>query len=240
MQELGLRKEYVDVDFKAKLEKDLSENEVICDDCGGAGFMIDDRPFGIKGYKDPQGAMFPFKKQTLTFCPSCYNGVRKKCEHCESLLPRHINRCECETAKNERAVEQNKKEFERWSNATKINLKEALENYGILYVDSFDEFISTDEFEDRLEDLLCDFEDDNGHEFDKSMLRIYVTSTTALNFDAVSIIEHECDDLHEEAYERINCEQINELQEMLNKWSETVKTDTLTYHRDYKVGVVIK
>lgn len=237
MEEVGLRTEVVVVDFKASLEKHLYEDEVVCERCGGLGFTINDNPFGIKGYKDTQGIMFPFKKQSLSFCQSCYNGVRRKCEYCKDLIPRNPTRCECDRAKAERFVEQEKKEMDRFESAKKITLKEALQSYDMLYLDSFDKYVSTDDFEDRLEELIDEFEHDNKEKYNNLLLRIYVTSTTQLSFDAGDIIANECSDLHEESYERINSAQIEELQEMLNKWAEQVKQDTTTYWIDYSTAV---
>lgn len=66
------------------LIKDLQENERICPVCHGLGVRIVDNIYGIKGdtSEAARHKMFPYKKQSLTFCRSCYNGVQELCEFC--------------------------------------------------------------------------------------------------------------------------------------------------------------
>lgn len=238
LEKVGLREEIVEVDFQAKLIKNLGENEIICTDCKGTGLKLNDNPFGIRDFKHPNGRMFPFKKQTISFCQSCYNGVQKLCTYCNETLPRHTAQCDCDQAKAERAKISLEKEMERFNKASKITLEEALSNYDFLYIDNFDKYIETDDFNTELDDILYDLkEDDDEFEFKREDLRIYVTKQTSLIFDAGSVVENNMDDLHEEAYDRIGNKKMEELQELLEKWAESVKNDTLTYYADYKIAV---
>lgn len=238
LEKVGLREEIVEVDFQAKLIKNLGENEIICADCKGTGLKLNDNPFGIKDFNHPNGKMFPFKKQTISFCQSCYNGVQQLCTYCNETLPRHTTQCNCDQAKAERTKIRIEKDVERFNKANKITLEEALNKYEFLYIDNFDRFIETDDFHSELEDILCDLnEGDDEFNFKKEDLRVYVTKQTSLSFDAGSVVENNVDDLHEEASERIGKKKMDELQQLLEKWAESVKNDTLTYYADYKIAV---
>ena len=239
LETVGSREEKVEINFQKSLIKHLSENEVICTDWGGSGLRIDERPFGIKGFNHLNGQMFPFKKQTIVSCQSCYNGVRKLCTYCQQPLPRHTNQCSCEKAEWERKEEGLKKEIEKFESAEKITLDEALKKYVFLFVDNWDKYFETDNFECEENDYLDEL-NDGLEEEDKvkiEELRIFVTKETRLTFDAGSILEDNTEDLHEEAYERIGNDKIAELQEMLDRWAETVKDNTTTYYPDYKIAI---
>lgn len=234
LSKVGLREETVDINFTGKLVKHLSENEVICDTCGGLGLTITDNPFGIQGHKHSSRVMFPFKNQDLTFCPSCFNGVRKKCEFCGILLTRGSTQCKCEGSKDKEFERYRQKEQEAWDKAEKIPLKHALETYGMLYIKDYDEFVSTDSFYEWLETKLDDNED-----FDKTTLKIYGTTEHSLSIDASSVIEDACEELHEDAMDDISKEKISELQNFINKWCVEVEKGTITYYADERKGVII-
>lgn len=58
-----------------KLIKDLHDNEEICPVCHGTGLRIEDNPYGLSDDPDKRAGQFPYKHQSIRFCPNCYNGV---------------------------------------------------------------------------------------------------------------------------------------------------------------------
>lgn len=83
------------------LIKDLQKNERICPVCHGLGLSITDNVYGIKGdtSEAARRKIFPYKKQSLTFCRSCYNGVQKLCPYCSMPYKRGYCYCDCEGQK---------------------------------------------------------------------------------------------------------------------------------------------
>lgn len=234
LEKVGLREETVDINFTGKLVKHLAENEVICDTCGGLGLTKTDNPYGIVGYKHPSRVMFPFKNQDLTFCPSCFNGVRKKCEFCGDLLTRGSTQCKCDASKEKEREKYRQKEQEAWEKAEKIPLEQALKTYNMLYVKDFDEFVSTGSFNEWLETKL-----ESNKDLNTTTLKIYGTTEQSLSIDACSILEDASDDLHEDSLADISKEKISELQGLINKWCKDVEKGTMTYYADESKGVIL-
>ncbi|PIJ98093.1 hypothetical protein [Lysinibacillus sphaericus] len=228
LNEAGLKTVNVDVNFHATFEKHLQENEEICEVCNGLGMTIDDNPFGIRGIKTNK--TFPFNNQALSFCSSCYNGVRKRCEHCHELIAKGWTKCNCETVKKQKAIQQDNEDKERWDNIPKISLEQALLNYGMLYVEDFDEYVATDSFEDWIESKR-DEED-----FNPSELKIYVTTCRSIYLSATDIIENALEDLHEDA--GVSNKATEKLQNFLDQWCKENVVETQTYYADESTGVI--
>ena len=226
LNEAGLSEVSVQVELKTTLVKHLGPNEEICTDCGGSGMTVGYNIFGIKGVKasDP----FPFKKEALKFCHSCYNGVRKRCEHCKELVSKGWTKCQCQ-----RDIEAKQKADEHWEKVPKISLEEALKTYSMLYVDEYSEYVDSSDFYDWIERQKD--EDEDG-DFDIKELRIFVTSEHSLQLDAADIIEQACEDLHEDA--GVPDKQTKELQTFLNEWCKKNEMYTKTYFADESIGVV--
>jgi len=210
-----------------ELRKDLKENEVICEHCRGTGLEIADNVYGIRGDTTHIGIYFPYKRQSLTFCRHCYNGILRKCPECGSLLNKQIYECACGYHTRKRHAEWEKKDLEKWDKSEKITEKEAFEKFNCLYIGNLDRYIYD---KDDLETAIEDCEE---YEINPSKLRIYGTKEIKISLDADSIAESACDELHEDAYEYCD---IKGLQEILDKWCKE-QTDTATYYPDYKIGV---
>mgnify|MGYP001016916345 CR=1 FL=1 len=94
------RKEIVDVSgYISKisiLEKDLNENEEICEHCCGTGVKIENNVYGLSNDPDKCIGLFPYKHQSISFCDHCFNGIVKKCKYCGDLLPKGYLRHNCE------------------------------------------------------------------------------------------------------------------------------------------------
>ena len=102
-----------------KLIKDLHDNEEICPVCHGIGLRIEDNPYGLSDDPDKRAGQFPYKHQSIRFCPNCYNGVVRFCPDCGKQIPRCRTLCDCDTAVQRRQQEENRKEKERLEKAEK-------------------------------------------------------------------------------------------------------------------------
>ena len=83
------------IEVNITLHKDLCENEEICPTCNGLGVVIRDNRYGLENDPD-KTIMFPYKKQSLILCPTCYNGVIKRCNLCGKIIPSHRTKCDCD------------------------------------------------------------------------------------------------------------------------------------------------
>lgn len=210
-----------------KLQKDLLPNEEICQECKGLGLQIDDNPFALQGETYEFG--FPYKKQTIKSCPHCFTGVRKRCEHCQELIPLSQLSCSCPAAEEIRRSIEETKEIERWEQAKKISSKEEISQYEMFFVEDWEECLTLDEIFDRL-DAEPDIDPPK---------RVYATRVASLGFDAMTILENACNDLHEEVLDHIDDNQVSELQSMLDEWAKQVRDYTKTYYPDYNIAVVL-
>ena len=209
--------------FPPELEKDLKDYERICPTCHGLGMYVVDNIYGIKGDTSELGKkyMFPYKQQSLSFCPDCFNGVQKICPYCKKPYLKYRTFCDCPGGKEEKERIEKEKYNKLISNAKEVNA-DSVEN--MLYCKEDDTFYENiDDFFDRWYDDMPRPE------------RLWVTSKEELSIDAVGIIENACEYLHEDAKD---CCDYKELQKMLDKWcSEQGGTDT--YYPDYKEYVTI-
>ena len=96
-----------------KLIKDLHDNEEICPVCHGIGLRIEDNPYGLSDDPDKRAGQFPYKHQSIRFCPNCYNGVVRFCPDCGKQIPRCRTLCDCDAVVQRRQQEENRKEKER-------------------------------------------------------------------------------------------------------------------------------
>lgn len=229
-----LRTEYVDVDFNLKLQKDLQEDEVVCSHCGGTGLQVDDNPFGLSS--ENSRIIFPHKIQTIVSCIHCYNGVQKKCLHCDQILDRSSYQCNCEKAREERKQKQYEKDLEIWNKAKKISYEQALNDYVMVYIENYDRYVMVEDLKDWI--IYKEFDIEKSIELDK--LWIYGTSEMELQIDASDIIENACSELHEDAMYNISDKDKKELQEILDRWCEKNKWGTTSYYPDYEIGIQLK
>lgn len=93
-----------------KLIKDLHDNEEICPVCHGIGLRIEDNPYGLSDDPDKRAGQFPYKHQSIRFCPNCYNGVVRFCPDCGKQIPRCRTLCDCDAVVQRRQQEENRKE----------------------------------------------------------------------------------------------------------------------------------
>jgi len=90
------------------LVKDIQEMERICTRCQGLGVVRRSNVYGLRD--EPIGAnAFPYDRQDICWCPHCYYGVQKICEHCQLARPKG-RECACAAAEQERRAQRQRAE----------------------------------------------------------------------------------------------------------------------------------
>lgn len=225
--------EIFEKDFPPILVKDLQENERVCPVCKGLGMKIEDNIYGVKGDTSEAGRKyrFPYKHQSFSFCPSCYNGVQRLCPYCgKPYKYQGIMHCDCKTQK--KLDEENISQYwqEKLDKAVEI---EESEVKTMLYCREFDKYYSSvAECMEEWEDYYC-------HQFSlkERPQKLWVTTAIDLHIDAETVIEEACEDMYEDAIECIDETEQDELQEMLNKWCD--RQGMTTYYPCYEKYVTI-
>jgi RNA polymerase subunit RPABC4/transcription elongation factor Spt4 len=231
---MPIRTESVLLDLKLKIERKLEENEVICPRCNGTSIHIEGVDLAV--ISDGVYKLKDFgKHETIVGCNDCYYGIQKVCKHCQGLYGRRKYQCDCDGAKSERRYLQSQKDMEKWNTIPKISYKDALEKYTQLYIENFDCFVQVDCLSEELEWRI-----EEDEEIDIEHLRVYGTSVTHAEFDAIHILESACDNLHEDAYERASSNvDMNKMQVYLDEIAKLIESDTTTYHPNYNVGILL-
>ena len=118
--------------------KDLQDNEVICPRCHGTGLAVRNNEYGLSGDPDKKAGMFPYKHQSISACPDCYNGVLRVCPHCGKHLTRHDYQCNCTGAEAERRSKEFDKEQALFDKSTKLSYDDPkTKKMNMLYSESF-------------------------------------------------------------------------------------------------------
>lgn len=193
------------------------ENQVICDICGGTGWMQDDN-------------------ETKIIKCTCNNGTWDVCEYCgKPLKYPYTSRCDCEEYELNEEIKRNKRHEEYESNLfnkakVKTTISEANKSqvemlYSDVYPYNEGYFTDIEELEE-----WCD---DNEVEMPKY---VWGTYKTKISIDGESVVESVCDELHEDAFSNVT--NLDELQEFLDKWCDK-QTGTNTYNVDYDYVVLL-
>jgi hypothetical protein len=100
---------------------------------------------------------------------------------------------------------------------------------GVEYVYSkgLDKYMPLDELGD-----LCDEDLD-------ALGKVFACDEVQISFDAESVIDNACSDLHEDAYDQIPAEAFEEMQAFFDKWAEKYGKPTTSYSPDYKRLIVV-
>lgn len=216
--------------FPQYLVKDLKKDERICPVCHGLGVRIVENIYGIVGdtSEAARKEMFPYKKQSLSLCRSCYNGVQKVCEFCGKPFKQPgYQQCDCEGFKKAEEDEKIK-----WRKLRVTMAKEITESDvdTILYCEEYDTYYHT------VEDFFDDYV--NKQAGDQGSLKpkvLWVCEEWHIYVDANDILDIACTGLREGALE--SCD-IKSLQKLLNEWCKE-QIGTTTYHPFYKEYVKI-
>ena len=168
-----------------KLIKDLHDNEEICPVCHGIGLRIEDNPYGLSDDPDKRAGQFPYKHQSIRFCPNCYNGVVRFCPDCGKQIPRCRTLCDCDAVVQRRQQEENRKEKERLEKAEKHE-PNAL---GSLFTMAQSDFYPHNEgYFSCWEDFFDSWNEDC-EEFAEKPLYVWGTEDVEMSLDASSIDE---------------------------------------------------
>ncbi len=225
--------------FPKKLQKDLQEGEVICTTCKGLGVVVVDNQFGLReeGELIDYSNLFPYKKQSISFCPDCYSGVRKLCKYCGQPGSRGYiypeRSCQCEGAAQQRRDEQWKKGMEFYQKAEKLTLAQAIEQgIEMVYIDGGEKYVTINDLEEEIYEILSD-DIENG-------VIVYATTAKVLTLDAAEIVSDECEsqEMYEDFCSSIPDALISELQEHMDSFCEDLKNNK-TYWADYRMVIVV-
>jgi hypothetical protein len=221
------------VNITVTLRKDLHNNEEICPTCKGVGLVIADNPYGLENsLNNNHIPVFPYKHQALRFCPTCYNGVIRRCKYCGEIIPNLYTKCNCEKQQEVDFIERQKKMAEKLANAPEAT-SEILKKSDYFYSDSYsynDGYFS--DWEDFFEDWYANHEvDDPRPEY------VWATEPYEMSIDAYNLIENATEDLYEDAIHDISDEKLDELQELLNNWCKNSGVQTTYYQSKYKVKI---
>lgn len=222
------------------IEKDLQDDEEICNVCNGLGVVLSNNIYGIKGdtTETAKKSMFPYNHQAIKFCPNCFNGVVRLCQYCGKQIRKgSIDYCDCEQYQEKEKEKKRIKYQEKISKAEEVNIK---------YIESdmwfYDE--QTDDYFSDIESFVDSYKDFDEYESDEEMIKnlpevLWLTDPVDISMDADSIIESACEELHEDASENISGDDRKELQNMLDEWCGK-QTGTRTVYPNYKKYVRVR
>ena len=211
--EYAYDREYIQELINVNLQKDLCDDEEICSHCHGTGLVITNNPYGLEGDPDKSCGYFPYKHQSITFCPYCYNGIVHRCKLCGEIMPKGVLKHRCDKQREVDRLAAEEKEVRLLEKATEYP-PEALSDFVMCYYDGYPHnegyIMEWDEFFDWW-DSECEGEMERPQ---------YVWGTTKrdMSMDADSLIEEATDDLYEDAEDRISDAERKKLQDFLNEW----------------------
>ncbi len=225
--------EYIQNLVNANLKKDLHDNEEICQHCHGTGMVIVNNSYGLSNDPNKMGGYFPYRHQSISFCPNCYNGVVHRCPHCGKLIKKGWLKCYCEAQQKIERQEEAKKQQEELDNAP-IAPKEIVDATECFFSESYSNnegyFFDWDEF---FEDWFENHESD-----EERPLYVWITEPVEMSVDVQNIIESATDNLYEDAFDDITSEARKELQEFVDGWCKRCGVGT-TYYESHKYKVKI-
>lgn len=204
--------------FPKILIKDLNENERICPECHGLGAKINTRVFGIGDSLES----CPYRTETLSLCPHCFNGVQKICKYCGQPYKGH---CDCEGQLAEDLKAQEQKWQEIIPKAKEVDEKDVTT---MLYCAETDEYYYT--VKAFINDWLTFYSNRRTRP-----ARLWVASEGKIHIDADEIVLDSCSELGEDA--EYVCDN-DSLQKLLDDWCEE-QTATTTYYPCYEEYVVV-
>jgi hypothetical protein len=172
-------------------------------------------------------------------CKDCFDGVRNRCFYCNDYIKKGWTVCDCEQAKTVKVMQESKRETERFEKSDKITLTEAINKFETLYIESHDRFIEPKELIEWIADKNLELIEDGEEELDLACLFVYGTTVVDVSIDARDVISAACDELHEDAEDRM-MKHAKVLQEKIDEFlTEEVKSEAKTYFIDYKFGVTL-
>lgn len=204
-------KGYLETLLPSGLEKDLHDNEEICEVCHGTGFAKDDHRYGLEG--DPNRSPFPYKHESLWWCPACYNGVVRRCEYCGKLIPKGRLVCDCETVRQMKKKEEDKAASEALNKAEELDSDALGTKFGMCYSDH----ITHNEGYFNDWDDFFEAWDDKDEDLPRPQY-VWGTREVEIHIDAYRVLENATEEMYEDAYDDIGKKAFDELQSFLNDW----------------------
>lgn len=220
------------VTINITLQKDLHSNEEICQVCQGTGLIVSDNSYGLSDDPDKTAGIFPYKHQSLMFCPYCYNGVVRRCPLCNKIIRRGFLKCDCE---KQRDIDDAKRAEKEWQalNDAPIAPTELVEKYGVFYSDNYDEN----------EGYFTDWEDffENWYNcydiLDSKPKYVWLAEPYEMRIDARNLIESATEDMYEDACHDISEKEERKLQDFLDSWCKDCGVGITYYQSKYKVKI---
>jgi len=218
------------------LEKDLYETEnyreEICEYCMGTGVVKADNRYGLSEERGVPGvSMFPYRHESVSFCPHCYNGVAKRCKLCGEIMPKNMLKHNCAQQRAIDDEEEKRKERELLETLEEATEKQ-LENCKMFYSDYYP--YNDGYFEDFYE--FFDAWEGEHEEGDPRPEYCYGTDEIEFHIDADTIVYNACEDMYEDAYE--NAGDIDELQRLIDIWCERNSPGSAyAVHKRFKVRI---
>lgn len=197
-----------------QLIKDLHDNEEICPVCHGIGIRIEDNPYGLSNDPNKIVGRFPYKHQSIRFCPNCYNGVVRYCPDCGKQIPRGRTICDCDAVKQRRQQEEDRKEKELLEKSEKHEPNTLGTQFAMAQSDFFP--YNEGYFSDWEE--FFDSWNEDREEFTEKPVYVWGTEEVEMSFDASGIVSMACEDMYDDAYDDIGADAINEMQQYLDEW----------------------
>lgn len=220
------------------LTKDLHDNEAICPVCHGLGLRVVDNAYGLSDDPNKSAGQFPYKHQSLIFCPNCYNGVVHICPDCGKQIPKGYGKCNC-PAEQARQREKRKQQYqealqkaEKHDSCTLGGRFQYAYCDWIHYNDGF--FSDWGEFFEAWHDFVAEREE-SGIPVPERPEYVWGTELIEMQLDASDIAERACEDMYEDA--TVSDSAIKELQDYLDTWK--YRYGPTTYGEDRRHAIKI-
>lgn len=198
------------ISFSPKVPK---ENEKLCDECGGIGWLYVEQADSSK---------------YIEKCHNCDDGIVHICPECGNETGRS-SWCNNEMCRTDREY---KAEQNRYDKATKYTLKNCPEDSCKMFF-SDDYGYDNGYFTDL--DSLEDYCNDNDIPVPKY---IWGTTEKSLSMDAESIVVNALEEWYEDAFDRVDDTELRELQVALDKFCDNCGVGRC-YEVDYKTCILI-
>ncbi len=192
-----------------EIVKDLHDNEGICPTCHGVGMVIRDNPYGLSSDPDKRSGAFPYKRQAIVTCPTCYSGVVHYCPDCGKLIPKSRYQCDCKATKRRKYRQTLEAAQKHEPNALGTTFKMCYSDRITSHNEGF--FSDWDEFFEAWweEDIPADRPD-----------YVWGTSPVSLTLDAYDILERATEDMYDGAGDEIGDTGFKALQDALDEWKK--------------------
>ena len=223
-----------------KLIKDLHGDEAICPMCHGLGLRVVDNCYGLSDDPNKVAGHFPYKHQSLTFCPSCYNGVVHICPDCGKQIPKNHSYCDCEAGQQRWRTKKKQQYQELLQKAQKCESNELGSKFVVAYSDFFSRndgyFSDWQEFFDAWHDFVVECKEE-GIPTPEKPEYVWGTEPIEMVLDAKDIISRSCEDMHEDAINDIAPIAIKSMQNFFESWKNQYATVSYCYTHQYAIKI---